>query len=286
MNTVKGTISQKADTDKWLDGLYPHSDNHSGWHDRITAFMRQKIPLQNPSITLDVMKSKSDEDILDRVEVIFKNIAAECRKLVKPDSDQSEDEPTMLIPLDDSAHKSENRHKGRKILKCDERKSALVKQNLHLPEKVAFFLQPPYQSTDECDYSDVLDPESDTEKSAEIPAKFTRKPWKSRTPRYRGDEAHASLDSVVIKIDRVVMDLREQYEHNNKGKTSVHPRISGDWKDVRLPYMPGAKAAKIPRELIDPEWLEHFPDDNTPSRIAADESPAQADDGDHPVDSD
>jgi hypothetical protein len=50
-----------------------------------------------------------------------------------------------------------------------------------------FLLQWQYQSTDESDISDVIDPDTETEESNEIPASSTRKPWKSRPPTYRSE---------------------------------------------------------------------------------------------------
>ncbi|KAF8143627.1 hypothetical protein K438DRAFT_1993690 [Mycena galopus ATCC 62051] len=51
-----------------------------------------------------------------------------------------------------------------------------------LDPKWAFFFQPVYQSTDESDDSDVIDPDTDTERTTEIQVAATRKPWKSRPP--------------------------------------------------------------------------------------------------------
>lgn len=56
--------------------------DNSAWHTRIVEFMRQKIPLDNPMITTAIMYAKADEDVLDRVEVAFKNMSTEARKLL------------------------------------------------------------------------------------------------------------------------------------------------------------------------------------------------------------
>ncbi|KAJ7495143.1 hypothetical protein FB451DRAFT_1477687 [Mycena latifolia] len=252
---------------------------NSSWHNNIIKYMRQKVPVQQPAITMDMMKSKSDDDILDRVEVVFKNIATEARKLAKQPAAQQcdtegEAEPSTNIVSDDNAQKlKENRRKGRKIRKCEERQSALIKAGVELPQGFNFFLQPQYQSTDESDLSDVLDPDTDTEDSKEVPAPSTRKPWISRTPYYR----HDKFQNIVLKTDELVQKQRDEFQKNNKGKTPAHPRIRGEWKETRLPFINGGgKKPKIPRFAIHPEWLADHPEDDTPSRIQDEEKPGVA----------
>jgi hypothetical protein len=48
--------------------------------------------------------------------------------------------------------------------------------------------QAPYQSSDESDDSDVVDPGTDLESGDEVPVSATRKPWLSRPPMYRDHE--------------------------------------------------------------------------------------------------
>jgi hypothetical protein len=187
--------------------------DNSCWHSWIIKFMRQKISVQNPMLTVALMTAKSNTEILDRVEVVFKNIAAEFRKKSKAPTAKSEVGSTTLIRLDDEEQRAtDNRHKGRKVRvrihllvvnqgnigtqKSDEREEAIELYHFEVPTRFDYFFQWQYQSTDESDVSDVLDPDTDVEESAEVPVKSTRKPWKSRAPMYRGDEASLLLDAV------------------------------------------------------------------------------------------
>ncbi|KAJ7463679.1 hypothetical protein FB451DRAFT_1493222 [Mycena latifolia] len=246
---------------------------NSSWHLDIINYMRQKVPVQQPAITADIMKAKSDDEILDRVEVVFKNIVTEARKLAKQPDAEGEVNPPTSIVLDDAAQKQDNCRKGRKLRKCEERQNALAKAKIELPQGFNFFLQPQYQSTDESDVSDVLDPDTDTEDSKEVPAPSTRKPWISRTPYYR----HDKFQNIVLKTEELVQKQRDEFQKNNKGKTPAHPRIRGEWKETRLPFISsGGKKPKIPRFAIHPEWLADHPDDDTPSRIQDEEKPGEA----------
>jgi hypothetical protein len=66
------------------------------------------------------------------------------------------------------------------------------------------------------------------------------------------------------------MRMRDDYARNNRGKTTAHPRVPGEWKEVHLPFLP-KNANKIPRGDIFPDWLRAYPDDDTPSRIQAED---------------
>ncbi|KAJ6582601.1 hypothetical protein DFH09DRAFT_1309552 [Mycena vulgaris] len=215
-----------------------------------------KASLQNPVITSTFMDAKSADDLLQRLATVFKNIKEEAKKVAKSGVDGDDEDQV-------DTQKQDGRRKTRKVRKCNERIEVLEDAGMTLPEEFTFFLQPIYQSTDESDASDVLDPNTDTEESAEVPAQSTRKPWKSRTPLYRSDEFHEG----VLKIDVLLMKSRKDYENNNKGKTAAHPRVRGEWKDVPLPFIGTAKLNKIPRSAIDAEWLANHSGDDTPSRI-------------------
>ncbi|KAJ6486291.1 hypothetical protein DFH09DRAFT_1339703 [Mycena vulgaris] len=229
---------------------------NSSWHNRMVEFIRQKASLQNPVITSTFMDAKSADDLLQRLATVFKNIKEEAKKVAKSGVDGDDEDQV-------DTQKQDGRRKTRKVRKCNERIEVLEDAGMTLPEEFTFFLQPIYQSTDESDASDVLDPNTDTEESAEVPAQSTRKPWKSRTPLYRSDEFHEG----VLKIDVLLMKSRKDYVNNNKGKTAAHPRVRGEWKDVPLPFIGTAKLNKIPRSAIDAEWLANHSGDDTPSRI-------------------
>lgn len=149
----------------------------------------------------------------------------------------------------------------------------------------SFFFQAAYQSTDESDAEDVLDPDTDTEKADETPAQATRKPWISRAPTYRDDVVSVEtyiqrpiidlhlfqFQTGVEQLEALVIEMRDQYTRDNRGKTAAHPRIRGPPKDVRLPYLGAANDKKILRSAVNTAWLLDHPDDDTPSRIQEEE---------------
>ncbi|KAJ7936408.1 hypothetical protein B0H13DRAFT_2303806 [Mycena leptocephala] len=213
----------------------------------------KQAPRHNPALTLAAMNAKSDDEILDRLSSLFKNIASESRKIAKLGG-EADDEGLA------ADEKQDGRRKTRK--KCDERIKVLLKAGFTLPEEYEFFLQWHYQLTDESDTSDLIDPDTETEQSNEIPAPSTRKPWRSRAPAYRSD----ATQSGVEKIEAMVMKYRKEEQQNNKGKTPAHRCIFPN---------------RIPRAAIDWEWLVQHSEDDTPSRIQAqeNEAPTAAGDG-------
>lgn len=87
---------------------------NSTWHPRMVAYMRQKIPLHNPAITKSMMENKTDEEILERLEVVFKNIATEYRKSIKTAREDADHESDNHNDGEADA-KQTNRRKARKI---------------------------------------------------------------------------------------------------------------------------------------------------------------------------
>ncbi|KAJ7034954.1 hypothetical protein C8F04DRAFT_1346197 [Mycena alexandri] len=251
---------------------------NSNWHPRMVTYMRQKVPSHNPAITKEIMQAKSDQDILDRLEAIFSNVRTEYRKTAKGSSGEAKDAGEGEDDGEVVDSKQANRRQGRKVRKCDERMMALNSRNITLQPPFGFFLQARYQSTDESDDEDVIDP--DTENENEVPAQATRKPWISRAPTYRTDE----FQDGVLEIDKLVFKLRDLYSKDNRGKTPAHPRIRGPPKDVPLPFVGANNDNKIARSAISPEWLASHPDNDTPSRIQQEavevEVPEAADAGD------
>lgn len=59
-------------------------------------------------------------------------------------------------------------------------------------------------------------------------------------------------DNEVEKIEKLVIQYRNEHERKNKGKMSPHPRVRGEWKDTPLPFIAGSKH-RIPRFAIHPE---------------------------------
>ncbi|KAF7334119.1 hypothetical protein MVEN_02317700 [Mycena venus] len=122
------------------------------WYDPMVKFFHSKAPSLVPALTADTMKKKTDAILLTRLEVIFKNIAAEYRKghatravdeLQESDGDDD--------PKTEEGENRSNRHRTRKTRKSEERMETIEEENLELPDELSFFLQPRYQSTDESD---------------------------------------------------------------------------------------------------------------------------------------
>ncbi|KAJ7736373.1 hypothetical protein DFH07DRAFT_779719 [Mycena maculata] len=235
------------------------------WHDPMVKFLRAKGPTLVPALTSAILAQKSDQELLDRLEVVFKN--AEFRKAGRVGGDGNIERDEEKQPRTEAEEKKENRHRGRITkacqLKCEERIATIEESEMHIPTEHRYILQPVYQSTDESDDTDVVDPDTETEADAEVHAKTTRKPWITRPPAYR----HSETEAAIVIIDAALMERRRQYERNNKGKTSAHPRIRGKTKDTPLPFIRGNNHLRIPRGAIDTDWLARHPEQDTPFRI-------------------
>ncbi|KAJ7030920.1 hypothetical protein C8F04DRAFT_1186384 [Mycena alexandri] len=151
-------------------------NDNSVWHAAMIKCTRQKVPTITPAISRAAMDDKSEDEILDRLASVFRNVSAEYRKAPKPQPSELTIENTP-----DADPKRTNRRKGRKVRKSEECVKVLQAAGVKVEQEWDWLLTPAYQSTD------VLDPDTDIEKAEEIPVKSTRKPWLSRTPMYRSD---------------------------------------------------------------------------------------------------
>ncbi|KAJ7347669.1 hypothetical protein DFH08DRAFT_960102 [Mycena albidolilacea] len=257
--------------------------DNSVWHSRTVKWMRQNMKTQFPAAMID---KKSDDAILDQLSTVFRNIV-QAYNILQKESKAKKNANDPTVPEDDGDLPAENempddaparragRHKSRKTRKCDERIMVLQKAGIQLHHHYVFFLQPAYQSTDESDQSDVIDPDTDTEKADEVPAPSTRKPWKTRTPLYCADEASEAFNQEVATIERYVLNYRvEQERKNGPAQSAPHPRIPGDWKDTPLPRL-GATKLRILRPCIHAEWLADNEDQDVPTRIQEEEVESQ-----------
>lgn len=64
-------------------------------------YTRQQAPRYNPALTIAAMNAKSDDEILDRLGSLFKNIASESRKIVKLGG-EADDEALAVIVADEN----------------------------------------------------------------------------------------------------------------------------------------------------------------------------------------
>lgn len=124
-----------------------------------------------------------------------------------------------------------------------------------------FAFQAAYQSTDESDDDDAVDPDTETED--EVPVRTKQKPWISRPPTYRGAVIQDGFDD----LDEQVKKQRKENAKNYPAQTRPHPRRRGNPKNVSLPYI-STRGIKIPREGVDTKWLQMNPDEDRPTRIA------------------
>ncbi|KAJ7722308.1 hypothetical protein B0H16DRAFT_1737814 [Mycena metata] len=230
---------------------------NASWHTPMVRFLRNKTPSLVPALTKDIMANKSDDVLLERLEVLFTNIAAEYRKLARDGGkDDDEEEVDEGEDGDDEGPVDENqlnRRSGRKVRKCNERIETIEEANIEVDDDWEFFFQP-------------------TETKDEPPVRSTRKPWVTHAPDYRSGR----LQNGIEFIDKVLMERRHQWAKNNHGKTMAHDRVRGEIKHKPLPFIKGNKKRKIKRTAIDPTWLAQNPDQDTPSRIQESDNEAAA----------
>ncbi|KAF9464325.1 hypothetical protein BDZ94DRAFT_1308106 [Collybia nuda] len=133
-----------------------------------------------PAFTKELLASKSNDDLLHRMESVFKTFRTAYLKkdwLADLDSEAEED-----AEGDEETWKQRNCRWQRKsrvsepypirdFLTC-----AAEAQSVDF-KGAKWFFKAAYQSTDESDTTPVLDPNMDIEEADEIPAASTRKPW-------------------------------------------------------------------------------------------------------------
>ncbi|KAJ7247688.1 hypothetical protein C8J57DRAFT_1240625 [Mycena rebaudengoi] len=237
---------------------------NSSWHNKMIVYAHQKAPQTNPIVTTTIMAAKTDDEILEPLSVVFKGIAAAYRKAQKCHADSGNSGADHEDGVGEEDAKQRSRRSQRKIRKSEERIATLQEAHIDIPEGFEYTLNPQYQSMDESDQSDVVDPHTDTETKDEPHAVSMHKPWKTFSPYYRSETYNTRMD----EIEQLVLEHRRCYEKNNKGKTTAHPRDCAGWKDTPLPFI--KKGPKIPWSAIDPEWLAVHSDQDTPSRIRED----------------
>ncbi|KAJ7927122.1 hypothetical protein B0H13DRAFT_1861662 [Mycena leptocephala] len=92
--------------------------DNSSWHIKMIKYIRQKIPTHNPAIAID---EKSDDDILERLDTVFRNIVQEYRRAKKVGALTNDAENQHAgeegPDADDDSAKRVNRRKGRKVRK-------------------------------------------------------------------------------------------------------------------------------------------------------------------------
>ncbi|KAF8179740.1 hypothetical protein K438DRAFT_1977105 [Mycena galopus ATCC 62051] len=248
-------------------------NENSRWHKTMLSFSRKKAPLFHPALTNTMIDAKTDDDILERLETVFKNVSDHYRRAKRTKAtaqDGEEAEETQEAEGAEERAKRLNRRGTRKVRKCDERLAAYQEAHGDVPADRRWFFQAPYQSSDESDDAEVIDPATDVDSDDEIPVSATTKPWISRPPMYRDGK----VTEWVSELDDLVMAGRAKQKKLHRSKTSGHPRKRGEWKDKGLPSLQ-AHQLKIPLDAVLPQWLEEHMEFDAPSCIQREDSDAE-----------
>ncbi|TDL17154.1 hypothetical protein BD410DRAFT_843851 [Rickenella mellea] len=182
---------------------------------------------------------KGEAIILDRIKTSFKGFQNKYKQSIKTDD--------VVI-----AGRRDGRHKQRKATKRMERE--MCREELGLEAKEYDFLfTAGYQSTDESDGNDGIDPLTDTEQ--ELPVSTTQKPWISHPHTHRS----ATVTKLIRDLDCILFrrrekNLKERKATDKKNAACPHNRIRGAPRNRRLPR-PRKGEPRVPRDAIDPTWL-------------------------------
>ncbi|KAJ7699086.1 hypothetical protein B0H14DRAFT_3528697 [Mycena olivaceomarginata] len=264
-NPIKAGGSYIADSNSKGQLLRPDwsvsFNENSRWHKPMLEFSRKKAPIFHPTMTDSMINAKTDDEIMERLENVFKNIADHYRRAQRNKAktqggeDAGEDEGAGE---DEKREKQLNRRGTRKVRKCDERLAAFQEAHGNVPPDRRWFFQALYQSSDESDDSDVVDPGTDLESGDEVPVQLRGS---------LGSPAHrCTVTDWVSDLDNLVMAARGKQKKLHRNKTSAHPRKRGQWKDRGLPSLQ-ANQLKIPLAAVLPGWLEDHPEFDAPSCI-------------------
>jgi len=145
------------------------------------------------------------------------------------------------------------RRKHRKIRKAQDRADARAESTMGDPVWDALFTVT-YQSTDETDQSESIDPETESE---ELVVSVPSRPWVTRPPTYRA----TVVADAIEQLDLLVKTRRSEINQSKDIKPHVgqpHARRLGESKEKPLPY-PG-KGDPINLDLVDQIWLAEHPE--------------------------
>ena len=66
---------QETDNGKFVQPNWTTSfAGNAAWHDHMLTMIKQKVPTVYPSFTQDLLAAKSDGDLIDHMEAVFKNL--------------------------------------------------------------------------------------------------------------------------------------------------------------------------------------------------------------------
>jgi hypothetical protein len=155
------------------------------------------------------------------------------------------------------------------VQKAQDRADARAESTMGDPVWDALFTVA-YQSTDETDQSESIDPETESE---ELVVSVPSRPWVTRPPTYRATVVSFHIDTTIHyllylqvadaieQLDLLVKTRRSEINQSKDIKPHVgqpHARRLGESKEKPLPY-PG-KCDPINLDLVDQIWLAEHPE--------------------------
>ncbi|KAJ7358084.1 hypothetical protein DFH08DRAFT_801932 [Mycena albidolilacea] len=235
--------------------------DNSVWHSRLVKWVRKTMKTEFPAFAID---QKSDDAILDQLSTVFRNIV-QAYNILQRELKAKKNAKDPTVPEDDGDLPADNE------MPDDAAAShpSAISHQFAQHQTAIRWLEWLHRK------QAIIDPDTDTEKADEVPAPSMCKPWKTRTPLYRTDEAGEAFNREVATIEHYVLNHCTEQEHKNgPAQSAPHPCIPGDWKDTPLPRL-GATKLRILRPCIHAEWLADNEDQDVPSRIQEEEVESQ-----------
>ncbi|KAI0372089.1 hypothetical protein BV20DRAFT_1051248 [Pilatotrama ljubarskyi] len=227
--------------------------NRKGWLYRATSRIKEHGDKYSTSL------SRAHLDSLPR-EAIDKAIGVIWKTLVRNWKLQTEDDGEEKKLTRNQCQKINNRKKAKAEAWAQMRKRVPAAASTDMD----YQFQWQYQSTDESEVEDIIpvagpaiDPETDDELEQKPMAgrAKTRKIWVSHAPAWRLKTTNETLDEVDIHV-------AEQRDKEASGRGNTYrPRKRGAPHSAAESSLPDLKwgklaAIRIPRHMIDPEWLQ------------------------------
>ncbi|ETW82455.1 hypothetical protein HETIRDRAFT_120750 [Heterobasidion irregulare TC 32-1] len=238
-------------TDSWCA-------NEAGWAKNVVAGVQMDGARWNPSANQTELAELVTPTILAAIHVTFSSWVKAYKKSKKPIVDQS------IV-------RQKQRRNGRKTQKANSRKMYRVLVPEAAGPEWAFIGETMYQSTDESEEETLtgaggnggLDPQTDDEGPISRNAQMgvsklgkrkpvSHKPYLTHAPTYRA----AQVNEILDKVD----DMRND-------NSNPHVREYGAPREKGLPVSKKITKPKIPRMMVDLQWLAMHPENDTPLHI-------------------
>ncbi|KAH9950629.1 hypothetical protein B0H21DRAFT_686457 [Amylocystis lapponica] len=240
--------------------LRPHwdewSENQVAWLREMVHAVQDKGYKYSNSMTSEKIAAVPISTIEAAIEASYESMRQRYKALHQPLTDQQE-------------RARQNRRKGRKKAKATERENHRAEVPALQAPGFNFAFKWQYQSTDESDNEGgAIDANTDNESDDEVPVvtNSRQRPWKSRPPQYRVPLVNEQLRILDKRV------VAEQLNSSNQGNAH-HARVVGEPKNTPLPTIRKARntataSVKIPRTMVDAQWLAENPYSNKASLMA------------------